>query len=61
MFTCAADLQCDAAKPPTSSAHHSREQRSDATDMATIRHAHLFPLSCHRHKIGLTYTIDIET
>ena len=28
--------------------------------MATIRHAHLFPLSCHRHKIGLTHTIDIE-
>ena len=45
--------------PPATYAHHSREQRADATDMATIRHAHLFPISYHRHKTGLAHTIDI--
>jgi hypothetical protein len=59
MFTCAADFQCDAAKPPTSSAYHRDARQPIAVPKATPRHTPTTSRRCHGHQICLSHTNDI--
>ena len=59
MFTCAADFQCDAAKPPTSSAYHRDARQPIAVPKAPPRHTPTTSRRCHGHQICLSHTNDI--
>ena len=59
MFTCATDFQCDAAKPPTSSAYHRDARQPIAVPKASPRHTPTTSRRCHGHQICLSHTNDI--